>query len=205
LILTETLQRRQGRGPSQPKVVVSSPTKVVASHVRSTGRRARNAPLPLAQLARSFCLVSDSPAAPTGGHRRCACAPVPHTPHARVRRRCCWLPALCSSSVRVSSPTCSSFAMPVNRTGRRRAGWTRCAHGWSVTSRANPPQSNQQHQGAGAVLSINVLASVGWPTGWLWALLTLWIAWFPWSSSLCRTLPLHECDGVPALRPRADA
>jgi hypothetical protein len=141
--------------------------------------------------------------------RRCACAPVPrqrHTPpHARVRRRCCWLPALCSSSVRVSSPTCSSFAMPVNRTGRRRAGWTRCAHGWSVTSRANPPQSNQQHQGAGAVLSINVLASVGWPTGWLWALLTLWIAWFPWSSSLCRTLPLHECDGVPALRPRADA
>jgi hypothetical protein len=75
--------------------------------------------------------------------RRCACAPVPrqrHTPpHARVRRRCCWLPALCSSSVRVSSPTCSSFAMPVNRTGRRRAGWIRCAHGWSVTSRANPP------------------------------------------------------------------
>lgn len=129
-----------------PKVVVPSPTKVVASHVCSTGRRARNARSPPAPW-RSWHEASVWSQIPLPHQQevtapmrvRAGAAPAPHTPHARVRRRCCWLPALCSSSVRVSSPTCSSFAMPVNRTGRRRAGWIRCAHGWSVTSRANPP------------------------------------------------------------------
>lgn len=74
---------------------------------------------------------------------RAGAAPAPHTP-ARARTSSVLLPACSLLLLRPGLLTylhahCSSFAMPVNRTGRRRAGWIRCAHGWSVTSRANPP------------------------------------------------------------------
>lgn len=91
LLLTETVQRLGGRGPFHAphsptlQAIVPSPPQPKLLPRSFSWTRAWSFP-PALRAPGTKLLASDSSAAPVvvSGHRRCACAPVPHPARTRA-------------------------------------------------------------------------------------------------------------------------